>query len=952
MQCSGDPVVIGAHPQLLGAFKPSFQGVVWDDECAKPSCLIRFCGSTSVNINNSTISGVHYPRVFGVPRAVVCGVDSTLVVLRNSSIRRNGASEVLAAYQAQLHVLGSTLSDNTAYGTSGGLVAMQNSIVVVAGGSAITGNEAFYVSGAGVAVANSAVFVLSGGSRIVNNTSANLVGGGLFVMGNGQAHIEGQSIVCNNTSLGAAGGGGIGVVEQAQLVVVTGSEVCNNRGGLGAGGIFVSGDAHMIVRNARIINNFAAGSGGGVGVVGNGYVAVFDSVIANNTCLGINQTYGGGAIVAGDNATVLLFDGTRLVSNKAVGLPGGAFALTGNASTTIAAGVVLLDNSVVSSAKTQLSVPFGLVGVTGWTSKLDIQPGVLGDGAPLTKCNRSIALGRRPCGIGEYDSGWPSACLCCPVFTYSFESNVTVCQQCPANADCSADIVSPVEGYWHSSPRSLQIHRCPIVGVCQHGGVCVSGYTGNLCGQCADGYGTTAPLRCGQCMSPRLQLGVYGALVGGTVLFVTTTVHFTWQDNKAGDKSLRPSDLIKVLVQFLQYTVILGSISIPWPAFVKGMFTAATAVFGVGSGQALSLDCWLPYYVSSKLPVALQRQLSYFVGALVVAVACVVLMNLLHVCNRMLKACMSKPTRGGRQQQAPKLHFWSRLRVTLLVTAFYAYPTLVKGALSFFACLRIDDPDSKQPYPEYSIRSHAAGYFVSAIEQECYAGWHRAWALGFGLPAVLVLCLGVPVGLWLFLWRSKTKTSDAAFREHYGFLFRNYKESRPWWEAVWSVQTVLLTAISVFHFTIQAYYALMLMELVLLLSVAAQVTARPYAQPLLHRLHLASTCCLFFLVWLSLTLFSASVVPDSIAVGRANTAVGAVMIVVACAFVLCCLGMIVRLASPVLGDCVSSTAAWLRACTGGVASCHQLKSPKQSGQQSGRSQSQAGHGHQQAAGGV
>jgi hypothetical protein len=419
-------------------------------------------------------------------------------------------------------------------------------------------------------------------------------------------------------------------------------------------------------------------------------------------------------------------------------------------------------------------------------------------------------------------------------------------------------------------------------------------------------------------MEPRLQLGVYLLAVGATVLFVTATVHFTWQDNKAGDRSLRPSDLIKVLVQFLQYVTIVGNISVPWPAFLTGMFTAASVVFGVGSGQALSLDCWLSHYSRSKLPLALQRQLSYFVGALLVVVACAVLMNLLHFCHRAWRACLINCTPESHQQQSPRLDFWSRLRVTLLVTAFYAYPTLVRAALSFFACLRIDYPDSKQPYPEYSIRSHTAGYYISAIQQECFAGWHKSWALGFGLPAVLVLCVGVPVGMFAFLWCSKAKTSDATFREHYGFLFRNYTEGKPWWEAIWCIQTVLLTAISVFHFTIQAYYALMLMALVLLLSVAAQVFARPYAQPLLHRLHLASTCCLYFIVWLSLALFSASAVPDSAAVDGANTTVGAVMVVVACGFVVVCFGMIARVASPLLRDCAYSFAARLQDCTGGV----------------------------------
>lgn len=435
-------------------------------------------------------------------------------------------------------------------------------------------------------------------------------------------------------------------------------------------------------------------------------------------------------------------------------------------------------------------------------------------------------------------------------------------------------------------------------------------------------------LKCSTCMAPGVQLGVYALLVAATVLFVTTTVHFAWQDSRSGDKSLRPSDLIKVLVNFVQYLVILRCISVPWPAFVGGMFTAATAVFGAGSGQVLSLDCWLPYYVPSKLPLAIQRQLSYFVGAFVVAVASVALICLLHAVTRVWKSRRSKHTTSSGQQHV-HLQFWSRVGSTLLVTAFFAYPTLVRGALSFFACLPIDVA-GKQPHPEYAIRNHTAGYWVSAVQQECFAGWHRSWALGFGLPAVLVLCLGVPVGLFAFLWRSKAKnrTADATFQEHYGFLFRNYTDSKPWWEAMWVTQTMLLTAISVFHFTIQAYYALLLMGFVVLLSAAVQVAAQPYEQPLLHKLHLASTCCLSLIVWLSLALFSESVVVDSVALGRAHNAVGSLIIAISCGFVVSCLCVIVRVASStvisrhgsLLQTVSAGSAALLQHFSGGTAS--------------------------------
>jgi hypothetical protein len=111
------------------------------------------------------------------------------------------------------------------------------------------------------------------------------------------------------------------------------------------------------------------------------------------------------------------------------------------------------------------------------------------------------------------------------------------------------------------------------------------------------------------------------------VVFVAVTVHTTWKDNLTADKEVLATDYIKVLVMFLQYTVIIGSVSVAWPLFdVQRWFQAVNIVFAVGSGQALSLDCWLNHYIpQGKVALAMQRQLVYFLAAVVVLVAVVVL---------------------------------------------------------------------------------------------------------------------------------------------------------------------------------------------------------------------------------------------------------------------------------------------------------------------------------------
>lgn len=122
--------------------------------------------------------------------------------------------------------------------------------------------------------------------------------------------------------------------------------------------------------------------------------------------------------------------------------------------------------------------------------------------------------------------------------------------------------MDPIAGYWRSSERSDQMIRCPLfTESCisdASGSRCSSGYRGDLCGACQlPAYGLTSPLTCGKCMAPGTQFGLYALLCFGTVVFIAFTVHATWKDNLHKNQSVRCSDLIKVLVQFLQYVVII-----------------------------------------------------------------------------------------------------------------------------------------------------------------------------------------------------------------------------------------------------------------------------------------------------------------------------------------------------------------------------------------------------------
>jgi hypothetical protein len=224
----------------------------------------------------------------------------------------------------------------------------------------------------------------------------------------------------------------------------------------------------------------------------------------------------------------------------------------------------------------------------------------------------------------------------------------------------------------------------------------------------------------------------------------------------------------------------------------------------------------------------------------------------------------------------------------VLVLAYYAYPTVVRASLGFFACLRIDHGALQHwrvgdPGP----LNHTQGYWVSDIQQECFSGYHRDWALSLGVLCVVLLCVAVPVAIGLGLRLNRSRADDDSFREHFGLLYRNYRPECVWWEAVWAAQTVVLTLISVFSFPIERYLSVLCLLLVFWASAVLQVVFRPYATTSLRTMHLISTMCLSATTFGALAVFAYEIRDTSADVLR----VVVVVVVVLCvnvAFVLWC----------------------------------------------------------------
>lgn len=99
-------------------------------------------------------------------------------------------------------------------------------------------------------------------------------------------------------------------------------------------------------------------------------------------------------------------------------------------------------------------------------AELSIEPGATTNGMPLTRCSSTVSMAGRPkapCSIGEVSVRLRNECQCCPAFSYTLKSGgePDSCQQCPTNAVCpGGDMILPMSGYWRSSKKSVQVHKC------------------------------------------------------------------------------------------------------------------------------------------------------------------------------------------------------------------------------------------------------------------------------------------------------------------------------------------------------------------------------------------------------------------------------------------------------------------------------------------------------------
>ena len=636
----------------------------------------------------------------------------------------------------------------------------------------------------------------------------------------------------------------------------------------------------------------------------------------STTTKGNNATsFGGGVYLLGGNMTIQ--DQVLIINNSAA--QGGGIAWYSSCLQGVCSSALQLADEAKVENNTASIAGGGILMDASLFANFTNSKAVQNNSASMG--DQNVLYPKAACEVGEVSKGpfghlapggW---CERCASNMYTFASNATECKPCPLHANCTGgDFLLPNSGYWHSHPYSSQVHTCPNVAACNPdrtaGGdiniplaapssdaaraaansnatmvpqQCAAGYGGNVCGVCfcpADGekYGLSSPFVCKKCtMSLSASIAVYAILLLCMVAGLTYMAHATWRDNQEVTVGMRVSDVLKVLILYVQYLVVLGTARVAWPGSLASVFSAASLLFASGSGQFLSLDCLMSDMAGLKVPVPIMKQLIYLAMPLAIALGVCTASALFLVVTR---RCSYR--RRWDAQPSLLSALVARLPVILLVVLYTFYPSLVRLGLSFFACLRLDVPQSVDG--EVATATAPLGYWVYAMQQQCLAGWHKVWDLWLGTPCVLIFCLGVPVAIVAWLVAHKAELYELAFRQHFGSLYRNFLPQRYYWEAVVAVQTLVLVTIAVFSHTVGAYYQLVMFAFLFSMSLVLQVWFRPFAFSKLHHLQLCAMGCLYLTAFISLTFIDVGDPPGK-AVDDYRFAMGIVLLLLNVAFV-------------------------------------------------------------------
>ena len=228
-----------------------------------------------------------------------------------------------------------------------------------------------------------------------------------------------------------------------------------------------------------------------------------------------------------------------------------------------------------------------------------------------------------------------------------------------------------------------------------------------LCASCAPGYKRAGQARCKKC-PPSLNNRIL--MAGGILVMILAGTLLIYMAIEAADAKDNISDAMKkIVINYLQVTSLAAGFPLKWPEAVETMFAYMSSFSSVGQ-HLLSPDCELTELEPAE--AFYSKQVGFASLPILIFVVSKLLWSIIipwfHHCTKIdpkkLKAHESPVYR-------PLSFYMDRTVLTDIVFFYFLYPTLVKQAISMFACNKIG----------------GEWYLSADLQETCFQGRHLWW---------------------------------------------------------------------------------------------------------------------------------------------------------------------------------------------------------------------------------
>jgi len=305
---------------------------------------------------------------------------------------------------------------------------------------------------------------------------------------------------------------------------------------------------------------------------------------------------------------------------------------------------------------------------------------------------------------------------------------------------------------------------------------CLPGYTGTLCGECAENYVRVDNIECSYCKggpSLLLSFGVMGGASGVFSIILAIMLRFCIKTTRSLDEAKeKTSGLIgqaKILLTFFQLLAACPGVmsTVPWPK----LFIEMTSPLKMFNLNILNLFAGFPAFDGCGMSLPYLNQFIIdmsFPGMIALAI--------------MMAYLLGKKDDEKQERRKATLY-----KIVIMLTLFL-FPGISTSIFTMFRCV--------------SVKGIEGTRLAAQLSVVCHEGQHATMTI-VALVFTVIYVVGTPLAIFVALWRNRAALHDENHPRHesvefqLGSLYSSYEPKFWYFELIILVHKLFMTGVLV-----------------------------------------------------------------------------------------------------------------------------------------------------------